>query len=306
MTDDLKNQSTNAANLDLTKREITRRDFTALVVGAGLAATTNLRTASAAAAGLELIETDVEIKTPDGTCDAAFIHPKSGSYPGVLIWPDAFGLRPSMRQMGRNIAEDGYSVLVPNPFYRISKAPFTDASKFNFQNPDEMAKIRPLMASATAPGNAEKDATAYVAFLDAQKEVNKSKKIGTQGYCMGGALVVRTAAHVPGRIGAGASFHGGGLVTDKPDSPHLLAPKIKARMYFGIASSDDAKQPDAKDKLKAAFAAAQVQTEIEVYPAQHGWCVPDMPLKDGVPIYNKPEAERAWQKLVALYRAALA
>jgi carboxymethylenebutenolidase len=158
----------------------------------------------------------------------------------------------------------------------------------------------------TEAGNAEKDAAAYVAFLDAQKEVNKAKKIGTQGYCMGGPLVVRTAATVPDRIGAGASFHGGGLVTDKPDSPHLLAPKIKARMYFGIASNDDAKQPDAKDKLRDAFAAARVQAEIEVYPALHGWCIPDMPMRDGAPIYNKAEAERAWNKLVSLYRAALA
>jgi len=251
---------------------------------------------SAAAVGLEVVETDVEIKTPDGTCDAAFIRPKTGSHPGVLIWPDAFGLRPSMRAIARRIASEaeGYSVLVPNPFYRVSKAPFTDASAFNFQNADDMAKLRPLMASVNAAGNAEKDAAAYVAFLDAQKEVNKAKKIGTQGYCMGGALVVRTAAFLPDRIGAGASFHGGGLVTDKTDSPHLLAPKIKARMYFGIASNDDERQPDAKNKLKEAFAAAKVPAEIEVYSAQHGWCVPDMPVRDGVPIYNKPEAERAW------------
>jgi len=287
---------------DEQQSEITRRDFTTLLVGAGLAATLQ----TAAAADLGVVETDVEIKTPDGTCDAAFIHPKSGSYPGVLVWPDAFGLRPSMRGIGRRIAAEGYSVLVPNPFYRVSKAPFTDASNFNFQNADDMAKLRPLMASVNAPGNGEKDAAAYVAFLDAQKEVNKAKKIGTQGYCMGGALVVRTAAVLPDRIGAGASFHGGGLVTDKPDSPHLLAPKIKARMYFGIASSDDERQPEAKDKLKEAFAAAKVPAEIEVYAAQHGWCVPDMPVRDGVPIYNKPEAERAWGKLVALYKAALA
>ncbi len=298
MTDDPKNQPTN----DTPHKDITRRDFAVLVVGAGLAATMP----STAAADLEVIETDVEIKTPDGTCDAAFIRPKSGSHPGVLVWPDAFGLRPATRDIGRRIAAEGYSVVVPNPFYRLSKAPFTDASNFNFKNPDDMAKLTPLMASVNAPGNAEKDATAYVAFLDAQKEVNKSKKIGTQGYCMGGALVVRTAAAQPDRIGAGASFHGGGLVTDKPDSPHLLAPKIKARMYFGIASSDDTKQPDAKDKLKQAFAAAKVPAEIEVYPAQHGWCMPDMPVRDGAPIYNKPEAERAWAKLVALYKAALA
>jgi carboxymethylenebutenolidase len=283
--------------------DIARRDFVAFSVAAGLAATAG----SAAAAGLDVVETDVEIKTPDGTCDAAFIHPKTGSHPGVLIWPDAFGLRPSMREMGKRIAAEGYSVLVPNPFYRVAKAPFSDASNFSFQNPADMAKLRPLMESVNAPGNAEKDAAAYVAFLDAQKEVNKAKKIGTQGYCMGGPLVVKTAAALPNRIGAGASFHGGGLVTDKPDSPHLLAPKIQARMYFGVASNDDARQPDAKDKLKEAFAAAKVPAEIEVYPgALHGWCVPDMPVQNGKPIYSKPDAERAWGKLVALYKVALA
>jgi len=283
--------------------EIGRRDFVGLSVAAGLAATGG----SAAAAGAEIVETNVEIKTPDGTCDAAFIHPKSGSHAGVLIWPDAFGLRPAMRDIAKRIAAEGYSVLVPNPFYRISKAPFTDASTFNFQNPADMAKLTPLMASVNAPGNAEKDAVAYIAFLDAQKQVNKSKKIGTQGYCMGGPLVVKTAAALPNRIGAGASFHGGGLVTDKPESPHLLAPKIKARMYFGIASNDDMRQPDAKDKLREAFAAAKVPAEIEVYAdALHGWCVPDMPAAATGPIYNKPDAERAWGKLVALYKTALA
>jgi len=255
----------------------------------------------------EVVEADVEIRTPDGTCDAAWIHPKSGAHPGVLIWPDAFGLRPSMRGIGRSVAAEGYSVLVPNPFYRVSKAPFTDASHFNFQNPDDRAKLQPLMASVTAAGNAEKDAVAYVAFLDAQKEVNQAKKIGTQGYCMGGPLVMRTAATLPDRIGAGASFHGGGLVTDKPDSPHLLAPKIKAHLYVGIASNDDARQPDAKDKLKEAFAAAKVTAEIEVYPgALHGWCVPDMPLQNGVPIYSKVDAAHAWGKLLTLYKLALA
>jgi carboxymethylenebutenolidase len=254
-----------------------------------------------------IVETNVEIKTPDGTCDAAFIHPKSGSHAGVLIWPDAFGLRPAMRGMAKRLAAHGYSVLVPNPFYRLSKAPFTDASTFNFQNPADMAKLMPLMESVKAAGNAEKDAVAYVAFLDAQREVDKAKKIGTQGYCMGGPLVVRTAAVLPDRIGAGASFHAGGLVTDSPDSPHLLAPKIKARMYFGIASNDDMRQPDAKDKLKAAFAAAKVPAEIEVYSgALHGWCMPDMPMQNGAPIYNQPDAERAWGKLTALYKTALA
>jgi carboxymethylenebutenolidase len=127
---------------------IARRDFAALSVAAGLAATAS----SAAAADVDVVETDVEIKTPDGTCDAAFIHPKTGSYPGVLIWPDAFGLRPAMRDMAKRLAAEGYSVLVPNPFYRISKAPFTDASNFSFQNPADMAKLRPLMASVNAAG----------------------------------------------------------------------------------------------------------------------------------------------------------
>jgi carboxymethylenebutenolidase len=292
MTEDQNNQQS----------DIARRDFVTRSLVAGLAAT-----ASAVAASLDIVETDVEIKTPDGTCDAAFFHPKTGAHPGVLIWPDAFGLRPSLRGIAKRIAAEGYSVVVPNPFYRLGKAPFSDASHFNFQNPDDMAKLRPLMASVNASGNAEKDAVAYVAFLDAQKQVNKAKKIGTQGYCMGGPLVVKTAAALPDRIGAGGSFHGGGLVTDKPDSPHLLAPKIKARMYFGIASNDDARQPDAKDKLKEAFAAANVPAEIEVYAgALHGWCIPDMPTQNGAPIYNKPDAERAWGKLVALYKTALA
>jgi carboxymethylenebutenolidase len=298
MTEDQRNERKNAPQ----PGDIARRDFVAFSLTAGLAAT-----AGSASAAADIVETDVDIKTPDGTCDAAFIHPKSGSHPGVLLWPDAFGLRPAMRDMAKRLAADGYSVLVPNPFYRVSKAPFTDASSFSFQNPADMAKLRPLMASVNAPGNGEKDAVAYVAFLDAQKEVDKAKKIGTQGYCMGGPLVVKTAAALPERIGAGASFHGGGLVTDKPDSPHLLAPKIKARMYFGIASNDDARQPDAKDKLKEAFAAAKVPAEIEVYAgAQHGWCVPDMPMQNGAPIYNKADAERAWGKLLALYKAALA
>jgi carboxymethylenebutenolidase len=302
MTEDEKRRLKNDSS-DPQLTDIGRRDFVGFSVAAGLAATAG----SAAGAGLEVVETDVTVTTPDGVCDAAFIHPRTGSHPGVLIWPDAFGLRPSMREMGKRIAAEGYSVLVPNPFYRVSKAPFTDASNFSFSNPADMAKLQPLMASVNAPGNGEKDAIAYIAFLDAQKEVNKSKKIGTQGYCMGGPLVVKTAAALPDRIGAGGSFHGGGLVTDKPDSPHLLASKIKGRMYFGIASNDDMRQPDAKDKLKEAFAVAKVPTEIEVYAGSlHGWCVPDMPQQNGMPIYNKADAERAWAKLLALYKAGIA
>jgi len=285
--------------------DITRRDFVTLTVAAGLAAATG----ADLIAQQQVVETNVEIKTPDGTCDAAFIHPASGSHPAVIIWPDAFGLRPSMREMGKRLAAEGYSVLVPNPFYRVAKSPVVeDASNFNFGDPPQRAKLTPLMGSIGAAGACERDAAAYVAWLDAQPQVDRSKKIGTQGYCMGGALVVRTAAAVPNRIGAGASFHGGGLVTANPDSPHLLASKIKGRMYFGIATNDDATQPDAKTKLKESFDAAKVPAEIEVYSqSQHGWCVSDMPKQaNGQPIYNKADADRAWGKLLALYKAGLA
>jgi carboxymethylenebutenolidase len=291
-------------NDDATRADdITRRDFVKATVAAGLAA----------AAGAELsaqqpMEMNVTIKTPDGTCDAAFVHPASGAHPAVIIWPDAFGLRPSMREMAKRLAASGYSVLVPNPFYRVGKAPmFEDASNFSFADPAQRSKLTPLMGSINAAGAAERDAAAFVAWLDSQAQVDRTKKIGTQGYCMGGALVVRTAAAVPNRIGAGASFHGGGLVTANPDSPHLLATKIKARMYFGIATNDDAQQPDAKTKLKESFEAAKVPAEIEVYAqSQHGWCVSDMPKQpNGQPIFNKPDAERAWAKLLGLYKAGL-
>jgi carboxymethylenebutenolidase len=299
MADEKHDQSDNieAAN------DLSRREFVTMSIAAGIAAAAG----TASAAGLPVVETNVEVKTPDGVCDAAFIHPATGSHPGVLIWPDAFGLRPSMRDIGKRIAAEGYSVLVPNPFYRLAKAPvIQDPSSFSFQNPADMAKLQPLMTSINAAGAVEKDAPAYIAFLDAQPQVNKAKKMGTQGYCMGGPLVVRTAAALPDRIGAGASFHGGGLVTNAPTSPHLLAPKIKARMYFGIASNDDMRQPDAKDKLREAFEAAKVPAEIELYPESlHGWCVPDMPMQNGKPIYNKADAEKAWAKLVALYKSAL-
>ena len=301
MSDDKKPVETND------EAGVSRREFGALSLGAGLAAVAGAPALAAQARALT--ESDVMVKTPDGMCDAAFIRPATGAYPGVLIWPDAFGLRPSMRGFARRIAAEGYSVLVPNPFYRVAKAPvFDDPSKFDFANPADAAKLPPLTGSVGAPGAAERDAIAYVAFLDAQKEVDKAKKIGTQGYCMGGPLVVRTAAAVPDRIGAGGSFHGGNLVNDTANSPHLLAPKIKARMYFGIAANDDMRQPDQKDKLKAAFAAAKVPAEIEVYSgSQHGWCVPDMPHQaNGMPIYNMADAERAWGKLVALYKAGLA
>jgi carboxymethylenebutenolidase len=281
--------------------DLSRRDFVALTLAAGLAAATDHLTYAQGS----LTVTNVDVKTPDGVCDAVFVHPATGAHPGVIIWPDAFGLRPAMIGMAKRLAADGYSVLVPNPYYRVTRAPGIDMTNFSFQNQADMAKLRPLMGSINAPGAAEKDAVALIAFLDAQKPVDTKKKIGTQGYCMGGPLVMKTCAAVPDRVGAGASFHGGGLVTDQPTSPHLLIPKMKARLYVGIASNDDQRQPDAKDKLKEAFAAAKVPAEIEVYKSLHGWCVPDMPAEANNPIYNQPDAEKAWAKLVALYKAAL-
>jgi carboxymethylenebutenolidase len=291
-----------APSHDPSATELSRRDFVALSVAAGLAGT-----GLPAVAALQVVERDVSIKTPDGTCDAAFIHPATGTHAGVILWPDAAGLRPAMRDMARRLAAEGYAVLVPNPFYRVAKAPvFETAANLDFSDPALRSKLAPLMGSIGAAGTVEKDAPALVGFLDTQPQVDKAKKVGTQGYCMGGPLVVRTAAAVPDRIGAGASFHGGGLVTDKPDSPHRLAPKIKARMYFAVAANDDQRQPDAKDELRKAFEAAHVPVEVEVYPAQHGWCVPDMPKEKGAPLYDHAEAEKAWGKLLALYKAGLA
>ena len=285
-------------------RDLRRRDFVALSVATGVAATS--LPAAAIPAGPPVVEKNVTINTPDGSCDAAYFHPAEGRHPAVILWPDAFGLRPAMRDMGRRLAADGYAVLVPNPFYRVGKAPFYEtAANVDFKDKATFTKLGPLMGSIGASGAAEKDAVEFVKFLDAQPEVDKARKIGTQGYCMGGALVLRTAAAVPARIGAGASFHGGGLVTDKPDSPHLLAPRIKARMLIAIAGSDDAKQPDAKDKLRKAFEDAHVPARVEVFAEKHGWCVPDMPQDDGQPIYNQADAERAWGELLALYKTAL-
>src|SRR5437667_929667 len=165
--------------------DLSRREFVALSVAAGLAGSTG----AAAAAPQPVVENDVVVTTPDGRCDAAFIHPASGAHPGVLIWPDAFGLRPSMREIARRLAAEGYSVLVPNPFYRVAKAPvFEDASTFNFGDPPQRAKLTPLMGSINAEGAAERDAAAFISWLDGQRQVDRNKKVGTQGYCMGGAL----------------------------------------------------------------------------------------------------------------------
>jgi carboxymethylenebutenolidase len=283
-------------------RDVSRRDFVSMSVAAGVVAASGIVSAQR-----PVTERNVEVRTPDGTCDAVFTYPTTGTHPGVLIWPDAFGLRQAVRDMAKRLAAEGYAVLAVNPYYRVTKAPGIEVAGFNFANPDSRAKLQPLMGSVNAPGNPEKDAVAFIAWLDQQPQVDKGRKIGTQGYCMGGPLIMRTAAAVPERVGAAASFHGGGLVTANPNSPHLLIPKMKARMYFGVASNDDMQDPKAKDVLKESLAAAKVQGEVELYPkALHGWCMPDMPVQVGQPpIYNRDDAERAWAKLLALYKAGL-
>jgi carboxymethylenebutenolidase len=279
---------------------ISRREFTALSIAAGLAAATGASGATPA----QMVDTDVQVTTPAGVCDAALIHPRGGSWPGVILFTDVFGLRSTMRDMAKRLAADGFTVLVPNPFYRTSKAPGL-STDIDFNNAADRAKIDMLRAPLTSDAVMQ-DATAYVKFLDSQSSVNKKAKMGVFGYCMGGPMTLQAAASSPGRIGAGASFHGGGLVTDKPDSPHLLVAKIKAQYYFGIAMNDDQRQPDAKTKLDEAFKAANLQAKIEVYDGcLHGWCVKDMPNAPGKPpIYNEAQAERAWGELVSLYKRA--
>jgi carboxymethylenebutenolidase len=254
-------------------------------------------TASAANAG-QTTESEVSIATPDGTCDAYFVHPATGTAPAVLVWPDIFGLRPAFRQMGKRLAESGYAVLVVNPFYRTKKAP-TSSPDTNFEDPATRETLMGLMHTLT-PESEVTDAKALTAWLDQQPSVDKSRKMGTTGYCMGGPLVMRTAATNPDRIGAAATFHGGGLVTDKPDSPHLLIPKMKAHFLIAIAANDDAKQPDAKGTLKAAFAQASLPANVEVYEGtKHGWCPPDSH------VYDRNAAEKAWSELLTLFKSAL-
>jgi carboxymethylenebutenolidase len=273
--------------------EITRRRFGALSLGLG--ATMMLPRVVGAVA---VKESHVEIKTPDGTADAYFVHPTEGAHPGVLIWTDILGLRPAFEQMGKRLAESGYSVLVPNPFYRKQKAPIFPPGA-SFSDPETRKAAMALGGSLNAETHVT-DATAFVKWLDAQPSVDKKRKLATTGYCMGGPIVMRTAAAFPDRIGAGASFHGGGLVTDRPDSPHLLIPKMKAHFLFAIAENDDQRDPNAKNVLREAFAAAKLPAEIEVYEgALHGWCPPDSA------VYNEPQAEKAWERMLALFKAAL-
>jgi carboxymethylenebutenolidase len=284
--------------------DLSRRRLGSLAVGAGLAsllpglgcATDPKVPAATGPSGVS--ESEVAIQTPDGSCDAYFVHPAEGAHAAVLIWPDIFGLRPAFRQMGKRLAEAGYSVLVINPFYRKQKAP-TAPEHPDFNDPATRAALMALSGSLSAQ-TALTDATAFVAWLDAQAAVDRKRKMGTTGYCMGGPLVFRTAAAFPDRIGAAASFHGGGLVSDKPDSPHLSIPQMKAQFLVAIAANDDARQPEAKDVLKAAFAKVPLHAEVEVYAgAQHGWCPPDSRA------YDHDAAEKAWARQQVLFKAAL-
>ena len=268
---------------------VTRRQF-GVLLGAGVA-----MMLPKVVGAVAVTESDVTVKTPDGTADCYFVHPVSGAAAGVLIWPDIFGLRPAMRQMGKRLAESGYSVLVVNPFYRVKKAPTADKGAAT-----PIPEMLPLMQALSETTHMT-DAKAFVAWLDQQPSVAKNKKIGTQGYCMGGPIALRTAATVPDRVGAAASFHGGGLVTDQPNSPHLQVSKTKAQLLIAIAANDDMRAPGEKDVLKETFAKSGNPAEIEVYAnAAHGWCPPD----SGV--YNEPQAEKAWARLLALYGKALA
>jgi carboxymethylenebutenolidase len=274
--------------------DITRRHFGKLTLGTGLAALL-----PAVAGALDVTETDVDIKTPDGTADAYFVYPARGRHAAVLMWPDIMGLRPAFRAMGKRLAQSGYAVLVPNPFYRTRRAPVVSDGK-GMQDEATRNMLVGLMQSLT-PATTATDAHAFVGFLDAQRAVNLRRKMGTCGYCMGGPLGMRTAAAFPDRVGAGASFHGAALVTDKPDSPHLLVPKMHAQYLIAIAANDDERQPEAKTVLREAFDKAHLKAEIEVYAGtMHGWCPPDSP------VYNELMAEKAWSRMLALFGRALA
>ena len=275
-------------------RAMTRRRFTAVTAAAAAAAIMPRAKGAQAVTG-----EDVSVGTPDGQADCYFTHPATGRHAGVIVWPDILGLRPALRAMGDRLASSGYAVLVVNPYYRQAPAPVVPEGA-SFRDAATRETVMPLYQSLSAEGNVT-DAKAFVEFLDAQSAVDTGRKIGTTGYCMGGPMTMRTAAAVPDRIGAGASFHGGGLATGDDSSPHLLVPNMRASFLFAIAENDDERDPAAKDTLREAFGAADLDAEIEVYAGTlHGWCPPDSA------VYNEEQAERAWARLLALFEGALA
>ena len=278
----------------LIRSGVTRRQFGKLSAAAGLAMMLP-QTANAQ----DVTETDVEVTTPDGVADCYLVHPSSGQHPAVLVWPDILGLRPAFRAMGKRLAESGYSVLVVNPFYRDARSPVVEEGA-TFGQPEVRNHVLPMARNLNADTHFT-DARAFVGFLDQQIAVDTGRKIGTTGYCMGGPMVIRTVAAVPDRLGAGATFHGGGLATDADDSPHLLIPDTTAQMLHCVAANDDESDPEAKNTLRDAYAAAGLSAEIEVYEGTlHGWCPPDSA------VYNEAQAERAWSRLLVLFESALA
>ncbi len=297
-------EHTEHSNEELEKSgSLSRRGF-GLMSAAALAAC-----ATSPEGAVGVAEQEVEITTPDGVMDAHFAAPTSGKHPAVLVWPDIMGLRPAFRIMGKRLAESGYAVLTVNPFYRLAKGQVFDATTEKFSDPPVRTRLVGLMGPTVGnPENTKKDAIAAVGWIDKQKEVDTSRGIGTTGYCMGGPLVMRTMAFVPDRVKGGASFHGGGLAvtsataneTQKANSPHLLVPKMKAKgVLIAVAQNDDKQDPTVKETVKAAFTASNIPVEVEVYPADHGWCPPDSQVFDQV------QADRAWERLLATFKAAL-
>jgi len=287
-----------AAESEIYLQNLSRRQFNGLAAGIAVAGMTGATVLSGTAAAETVLGTDVEIVTPDGIADAYFVHPKQGKHPAVLIWPDIMGLRSAFRGMATRLAESGYAVLVVNPFYRSARAPVAPEGA-SFQDPETRAMVLPYARRLSASTHFT-DATAFIEFLDLQEAVDIQRKAATMGYCMGGPMVMRTAATKPDRIGVGASFHGGGLVTAKSDSPHLLIPDMKAEFLIAVAENDDQREPETKDILGQAFTASGIKSEIEVYEgAMHGWCPPDSR------VYNHPQAEKAWERLLAMLQRAL-
>jgi carboxymethylenebutenolidase len=272
---------------------LSRREFGVLTVGAGMSML--MQRAEGAVA---VKEEEVNIKTPDGTADCYFVHPATGTGAGVVVWPDILGLRPAFRTMGKRLAESGYSVLVVNPFYRTKRAPVVPEGA-KFSDPAVSGAVQPLARALNATTHVT-DAKAFVAWLDTQASVSKTRKIGTTGYCMGGPMVMRTAAAVPERVGGAATFHGGGIASTAADSPHLLVPQMKGQFLHCVAQSDDMRDPNAKVLLREAFDKVRLPAEIEVYPAQHGWCAIDSEA------YNMEQAEKAHARLLVLFGKALA
>ena len=243
-------------------------------------------------------EKNVSVRTVDGRADAALFYPTGkGKWPAVLMWPDILGLRPIFREMGKRLAAQGYVVLVPNPYYRVKKAPVVEGP-FDFNNKDDMTKLMAFKSGLSDP-MVDRDSAAFVTFLDAQPQTDKRRKAAVQGYCMSGPISFRTAAARPDRIGAVATFHPGALVTDKPSSPHLLIPKSRAAYLVIIAKNDADKMPKEKPDLDAAFAKAKRSAKVEISSANHGWTVA------GSQTYDEKEAERAWAELLSFYRARL-